>query len=95
MPARAKRTSLDSLAELKVSQPNQPMLSDSPKAVAETKRPRVKQQTAYLPIAVYRQLRELAFVEERKMHDYLLQGLDLVFQQKGLKRISELTGQPG
>lgn len=95
MPARAKRTSLDSLAELKVNQPNPPTLAAPLKAVAETKRPRVKQQTAYLPIAVYRQLRELAFVEERKMHDYLLQGLDLIFQQKGLKRISELTGQPG
>jgi hypothetical protein len=26
------------------------------------------------------------------MHDYLMLGLDLVFKEKGLKSISELTG---
>jgi hypothetical protein len=91
MPARAKRTSLESLAELRGM--TQPTLTASSETTGKTRRPRVKQQTAYLPLAVYRQLRELAFVEERKMHDYLLQGLDMVFQQKGLKSISELTGK--
>ena len=56
------------------------------------KRPGVRQQTAYLPEAVYQQLRRLAFEEEAKMHDYLMLGLDLVFKEKGLKSISELTG---
>jgi hypothetical protein len=93
MPARVKRTSLESLAELQGTK--QPMLTASSETTGKTQRPRVKQQTAYLPLAVYRQLRELAFVEERKMHDYLLQGLDMVFQQKGLKSISELTGKQG
>jgi hypothetical protein len=91
MPARVKRTSLDSLTELK--QAKRPELTESEELTGEKKRPFVKQQTAYLPVAVYRQLRELAFVEERKMHDYLLQGLDLVFQEKGLKSIAELTGK--
>jgi hypothetical protein len=58
------------------------------------KRPGVRQQTAYLPEAVYQQLRRLAFEEEAKMHDYLMLGLDLVFKEKGLKSISELTGTP-
>lgn len=91
MPAKAKRTSLESLAELRGT--TQPTLTASSETTEKIRRPRVKQQTAYLPLAVYRQLRELAFVEERKMHDYLLQGLDMVFQQKGLKSISELTGK--
>ena len=92
MPARVKRTSLESLAELRGLK--QPTLAVSSEPTTDkTKRPRVKQQTAYLPLAVYRQLRELAFVEERKMHDYLLQGLDMVFHQKGLKSIAELTGK--
>jgi hypothetical protein len=91
MPVRVKRTSLDSLTELK--QTKRPELSQNEAPVGEKKRPLVKQQTAYLPVAVYRQLRELAFLEERKMHDYLLQGLDLVFQEKGLKSIADLTGK--
>ena len=36
------------------------------------------------------QLRKLAFDEEGKMHDYLLEGLDLVFRQRGLPGIAEL-----
>lgn len=91
MPVRTKRTSLDSLTELK--QRKRSELMESEASGDEKKRPLVKQQTAYLPVAVYRQLRELAFVEERKMHDYLLQGLDLVFQEKGLKSIADLTGK--
>jgi hypothetical protein len=91
MPARVKRTSLDSLAELRgTTRPALPLASG---AALEKRRPQVKQQTAYLPLPVYRQLRELAFVEERKMHDYLLQGLDKVFQEKGLKSIAELTSK--
>jgi Antitoxin-like ribbon-helix-helix len=54
------------------------------------KRPGVKQQTAYLPEAVYEQLRRLAFEERRKMHDYLMEGLDLVFEKRGLPAIPEL-----
>lgn len=48
-------------------------------------------QTVYLPPAVHRQLRALAFEEERKMHDYLMEGLDLVFRKRGLKSVSELN----
>lgn len=48
-------------------------------------------QTVYLPYAVHRQLRALAFEEERKMHDYLMEGLDLVFRTRGLESIAELT----
>ena len=54
------------------------------------KRPGVKQQTAYLPEAIYEQLRRLAFEERRKMHDYLMEGLDLVFEKRGLPAIAEL-----
>lgn len=54
------------------------------------KRPGVKQQTAYLPEAVYEQLRRLAFEERHKMHDYLMEGIDLVFEKRGLPAIAEL-----
>ena len=56
---------------------------------AAPKRPSVKQHTAYLPIAVHEQLRKLAFEEDRKIHDYLIEGLDRVFADRGLPAIKD------
>tara|TARA_B100000965_G_scaffold215949_2_gene180615 strand:- start:21187 stop:21447 length:261 start_codon:yes stop_codon:yes gene_type:complete len=56
----------------------------------KSKRPKVKQQTVYLPLPVYEQLRTLAFEERRKMHDYLLEGLDRVFTDRGLPPVQAL-----
>ena len=53
----------------------------------------------YLPLPVYDQLQELIFEEQRgqtkrrKTHDYLLDAIDLLFKEKGLKSISDLTGK--
>jgi hypothetical protein len=49
-----------------------------------------KKQSVYLGGPVYEQLRSLAFNERRKMHDYLLEGLDNVFRARGLPSIAEL-----
>ena len=51
----------------------------------------------YLPLTVYDQLQGMVFEEQRgqlkrrKTHDYLLEAIDLLFEKKGLKSISELT----
>ena len=37
---------------------------------------------------------ELAFAERVKMHSLLMEGLDLVFRDRGLKPLSELTRTP-
>ena len=50
----------------------------------------IVRKTAYLPKAVHEQLRQLAFEERLKMHDYLIEGLDLVFAKRGLSSIQEL-----
>lgn len=50
-------------------------------------------QTVYLPPAVHEQLRRLAFEERKKMHDYLVEGLDRVFKNRGLKPYTELSGE--
>lgn len=64
----------------------------TPERGGESKRrPRVKQHTAYLPLAVHDQLRKLAFEENRKMHDYLLEGLDRVFADRGLPAINDVS----
>lgn len=86
-----KRTSLDALS-----------LQSGPQAeeniqLADDKRPRrakTVQQTAYLPVPVHEQLRRLAFEERSKMHDYIMEGLDLVFQKRGLPSIDELKRTP-
>lgn len=53
-------------------------------------RPGVKQQTVYLPLGVYEQLRRVAFEERVKMHQLLLEGLDRVFRDRGLPGLDEL-----
>jgi hypothetical protein len=63
----------------------------SQKRAGEGKRPNVKQHTAYLSLAVHEQLRKLAFEENRKMHDYLVEGLDRVFADRGLPAVKDLS----
>lgn len=93
-----KRTSLDSIFTPAVrpqEPPTAPSVTPPPRpARKEGRRPDVKQQTVYLPVSVHEQLRRLAFDERAKMHDYLLEGLDLVFRARGLRSIAELTGRP-
>ena len=57
----------------------------------ESKRPMVKQHTAYLALAVHEQLRKLAFEENCKIHDYLIEGLDRVFADRGLPAVKDLS----
>lgn len=54
-------------------------------------RAHVKQLTLYLPHPIYKQLRELAFHEEKRMHSLLLEGLDRVFADRGRPSIAQLT----
>jgi hypothetical protein len=44
-----------------------------------------------LPLAVHDQLRKLAFEENRKMHDYLIEGLNHVFADRGLPAIKDIS----
>lgn len=54
-------------------------------------RAHVKQLTLYLPHPVYRQLRELAFHEEKRMHSLLMEGLDRLFADGGVRSIARVT----
>ena len=65
----------------------------TPQAASAPGAPETVRYTAYLPRPVYRQLKELAFTHDRKMHEFVLEGLDLVFREHGLRSIHDLTAQ--
>jgi len=93
-----KRTSLDSILTRTVEEEKTavaPLAERQPSKLdgESGNRPGVKQHTAYLAIPVYEQLRRLAFEERAKMHDYLIEGLDLVFRKRGLPGVEELKGR--
>ena len=53
----------------------------------------------YLPVPVFDQLQALMFEEQRgqskrrRLQDYLHESVDLLFKDRGLKSIAELTGK--
>lgn len=69
------------------------------KALQRAEKPEIIRHMLYLPLPVYDQLHELIFEEQRgqakrrKTHDYLLDAIDLLFKEKGLKSISELMSK--
>jgi predicted DNA-binding ribbon-helix-helix protein len=44
----------------------------------------------YLELPVYDQLREIAHVERTKMHQLVVEGIDLLFRKRGQPPIREL-----
>ena len=91
MSTPRKRTSLDALLRPPEPAPPPPVAAAAPEPAARARRP-VKQQTVYLPLPVYEQLRRLAFEERVKMHGLLMEGLDRVFRDRGLPGLGELGG---
>lgn len=88
-----KRTSLEALLESPEPVAPTPLRPKAPAAATPKRtinnRP-IKQQTVYLPIPVYEQLRRLAFDEREKMHTLIMEGLDRVFRDRGLRSVAEL-----
>jgi hypothetical protein len=66
----------------------------APKPAATLKQ-RARQMSVYLEPPVYDQLRDLAFAERTKMHALMLEGLDLLFKQRGARSIAQLTETQG
>ena len=88
-----KRTSLEALLDVSEAVAPSPLRPKTPPAATPRRtinnRP-IKQQTVYLPIPVYEQLRRLAFDEREKMHTLIMEGLDRVFRDRGLRSMAEL-----
>jgi hypothetical protein len=52
---------------------------------------RKKHTSLYLSEPVHKQLRAIAYHEEVKQHDLLIEAIDLLFKSRGTKSIGELT----
>lgn len=76
----------------------QPLAQSAPAPLSAPQRPapkttlraRSKQLSLYLELPVYDQLREIAHVERVKMHQLVVEGIDLLFRKRGQPPIREL-----
>jgi hypothetical protein len=60
-----------------------------------TLKERAKQLSVYLEPPVYDQLRDLAYTERTKIHQLMLEAVDLLFKHRGALSIRQLTAQKG
>ena len=67
-----------------------PMSSASTEPAKRRPRPDMVHSSVYLPAAVHDALREAAFHERRKIHDIIMQGIDLALKKRGYPSIDEL-----
>lgn len=63
-----------------------------PKAAAPKPKPRadVQHTSIYVPKTAYRKIREIALTGDRKTHDVIMEGVDLVLAKYGFPSIAEL-----
>ena len=59
----------------------------------QTERPSIVHTSLYLPEPVYEALRKIAFEERVKIHDVVLEGIDLALRPRGYRSIEGLTGK--
>jgi hypothetical protein len=84
-----KRTTLDALSLSDTAE--QPTATQRERKETKTSGTTRKHTSLYLPEPVRRQLRSLAFHEEVKQHDLIIEAVDLLFKSRGAASISELT----
>ena len=59
-------------------------------ARTQTERPSIVHTSLYLPEPVYEALRKIAFEERLKIHDVVLEGIDLALRRRGYPSIEGL-----
>jgi hypothetical protein len=57
---------------------------------ARAKREGIVHTSIYIPRPVYQKLREIAFTQERKVHDIIMEGIDAALQKYGHPAIAAL-----
>jgi hypothetical protein len=61
--------------------------------VGRKPRPGIVHTSLYLPEAVYEALREIAFDERAKIHDLVLEGIELALRKRGYPSIGDLKAK--
>jgi hypothetical protein len=59
----------------------------------QAERPTIVHTSLYLPEPVYEALRKIAFEERLKIHNVVLEGIDLALRRRGYASIESLTGK--
>ena len=68
--------------------------ADAPSVAAiEKGRPSTVHSSLYLPEGVYEALRKIAFEERLKIHDVVLEGIDLALRRRGYPSVENLKGK--
>src|SRR5215471_1334709 len=53
----------------------------------------IKHTSVYLPEAAYEALRQVAFDERRKIHDLLMEGVELALKKRGYPALAEMKAK--
>jgi len=59
----------------------------------QAERPSIVHSSLYLPEPVYEALRKIAFDERVKIHDVVLEGIDLALKRRGYPSIEDLKAR--
>ena len=63
------------------------------KATGRWSRPDIKHTSVYLPEAAYEALRQVAFDERRKIHDLLMEGVELALKKRGYPTLADMKAK--
>jgi hypothetical protein len=63
------------------------------KATGRWARPDIKHTSVYLPEAAYEALRQVAFDERRKIHDLLMEGVELALKKRGYPALADIKAK--
>ena len=80
-----------------IEKPNKKAAETKKEVPTKSEKHEVVRHMLYLPLPVYEQLEELMFEErrgqakKRRAQEYLHEAIDLLFKDRGLKSIAELT----
>jgi hypothetical protein len=85
-----KRPSVIGSLSLTPEPPAAPELEEAISKPARPKREGIVHTSIYVPRPVYQKLREIAFTQERKVHDIIMEGIDATLQKYGHPPIAAL-----
>lgn len=78
-----KRPSIIDKVELAAAPVPEIAMAAPPRAATPLTKKNVQHTSVYVPRAAYDRLREIAFTERCKIHDLIMQGIDLVIAERG------------